>query len=210
MTTPDRIYAQYRNKPKAVAWYRITPEIAGQFETVYNSIRLSYDIDHATFDQLDVLGRIVVIDRSYEANIKFDACDWGGSKIQFGGKKNQFRSPTGITNAAVSDEIFRKLIKAKIAKNNSDATIDSIITALEFITGDTQITVNDPEDMTFSVTFGKKLSDIDRTLLTSFNIVPKPQGVRFSGFTESLAVTYFGGQYGWGNQYAQFGQYFGA
>jgi len=209
MTTPDRIYAQYRNKPKAVAWYRITPEIAGQLETVYNSIRLSYNIDHATFDQLDVLGRIVVIDRSYEAGVIFETTDWGGVDSQFGGTDSMFTAPSGITNATLSDEIFRKLIKSKIAKNNSDATIDSIITALEFITGDTQIRVIDPEDMTFTIEFGMELTPVDRMLLTSFNIVPKPQGVRFAGFSETPAVTYWGGEYGWGDNRSQFGQYFG-
>lgn len=210
MTTPDRIYAQYRNKPKAVKWYRITPEMAGQFEIIYNSIRLSYDIDKATGDQLDVLGRIVVIDRSYEAQIVFDGTQWGGSDAQFGGDDSMFSAASGITNAEVSDSIFRKLIKAKIAKNNSDATIDGIISALEFITDDTKIKVIDAEDMSFSIEFGMALTEIDKMLLTQFSIVPKPQGVRFTGFSETVAVTYWGGEYGWGDDRAAFGQYFGA
>lgn len=208
MIAPDRIYAQYR-KPKAVKWYRITPEMAGQFETVYNSIRLSYDIDKASGDQLDALGRIVVIDRSYEEQIVFDGTQWGDSEAQFGESESMFSAASGITNAEVSDEIFRKLIKAKIAKNNSDATIDSIISALEFITGDTQIKVIDAENMSFSVEFGIALTEIDKMLLTQFSIAPKPQGVRFAGFSETAAVTYWGGEYGWGDDRAAFGQYFG-
>lgn len=209
MTTPDRIYAQYRTKPKAVKWYRITPEMAGQFETVYNSIRLSYDIDKAEGEQLDAIGRIVVIDRSYEAKIIFDTNDFGESSSQFGDTDCMFSSPTGVTNAKTSDVIFRKLIKAKIAKNNSDATIDGIIEALEFITGDTQIKVVDSEDMTFTIEFGIALTEVDKMLLTQFHIVPKPQGVRFAGFSETASVTFWGCQYNWGDDRAEFGQYFG-
>lgn len=207
ITIPDRIYAQYRNQPNAVKWYKIIPDMAGQFIVAFDAVRASYDIDKAEGDQLDVIGRIVVIDRSYEAGIVFKTSNWGGSKIQFGAKKSQFANTTGKIDAEVSDIIFRKLIKAKIVKNNSDATIDGILQAIEFITGDNRARVIDPGDMTFSVAFGKTLTEIDKMLLSQFDILPRPQGVRFAGYTDPVYKTIWGGAYVWGNGLSQFWQY---
>ena len=49
LTIPTRIYAQYRGKPRAVAWYNITRTIGGQFADVFQDIvRRSPDLDHLT------------------------------------------------------------------------------------------------------------------------------------------------------------------
>lgn len=59
MTTPNRIYAQYGDKPKAVAWYAITPTIAQQITTAAAQVRVTYDIDTQEGVQLDVIGNIL-------------------------------------------------------------------------------------------------------------------------------------------------------
>jgi len=64
---PNRVYAQYRDKPKAVAWYGIIPSLSSEIEDVYESVRKSYDIDANSGQALDVIGRIVVIDRGFES-----------------------------------------------------------------------------------------------------------------------------------------------
>lgn len=64
---PNRIYAQYRDKPKAAAWYGIAPTLALELSDVYELVRVSYDIDIANIDQLDMIGRIVVIDKPYNS-----------------------------------------------------------------------------------------------------------------------------------------------
>lgn len=69
LTIPTRIYSQYRGKPRAVAWYNITRTIGGQFADVFQDIRTSYNIDTATTDELNVIGRIVVIDRGFEVRL---------------------------------------------------------------------------------------------------------------------------------------------
>ncbi len=206
---PDRIYAQYRNKPKAKAWYGIVPTLGLEICTAFEQIRKTYDIDLASGEQLDVIGRIVVIDRSYESSLEWDSLLWGQPIAQWGGNNIQWES-TGMTvNDTVSDAIFRTLIKAKIAKNNSDATLDGVVDALLYITGATPIRVVDNEDMTMSVSFGSELDSITRFVLDTFDIVPRPQGVRFLGYTEEPAITQWGGIYGWGDSRAQYGQFFG-
>ncbi len=210
---PDRIYAQYRNKPKAVAWYGIVPELANEICNVYQDVSNSYDIDNAIGEQLDVIGRIVVINRSFESSVVFDVgTEFGADTLeaQFGGAEAQFESSGSTISNDVSDSIFRTLIKAKIAKNNSPATLDGISEALQYITNVTDIQVVDNEDMTFSVSFGEELTDTERFVFSTFDVVPRPQGVGFLGFVEETAITQFGGDKSFGDTRANFGLFFGA
>lgn len=147
----SRVYAQYRDKPKAVAWYNIVPTLASQIETAFNDVRYSYDIDTNEGQALDVIGNIVDISR-VDAN----------------------------------DEVYRLLLRAKIAKNNSDATLDSIVTAVQFVTGIQDVSVNDREDMTFTVEFADPLTEQQRNIFNQYDLLPRPQGVNFLGFVEFL------------------------
>lgn len=210
---PNRIYAQYADKPKAVAWYGITPTMLEQLDLAAEAVRTSYDIDAAVGAQLDVIGRIVVIDRGFESFVVFDPDTYfggPGDACQFGGIDSQFESVGDVLSQEVSDTIFRVLIRAKIAKNNSDATLDGIASALSFITESSPIRVVDNENMTMSVSFGSELTDIERFVFNTFDVVPRPQGVRFLGYVEETAITQFGGAFSFGDTRASFGFYFGA
>jgi hypothetical protein len=194
----SRVYAQYKNKLKIMGWIAINGDLGNEIETAYQDIVLNYDIDNANTNELDILGRIVVINRSFEAAVDTHSYLFGSS-AQFGSA--QFRPAAGVTNQPLNDDVYRLLIKAKIAKNNNDATLDGIINAIGFMVETTGIQISDPEDMSFSITFDI-LTDLEKLVLSTFNIVPKPQGVRFSGFTELAGVTQFGRQQFGSSQFA--------
>ncbi len=69
MNIPDRIYAQYRDKPKAVDWYAIAKKLGGSIGDAAEAVRKSYDIDNVLGEQLNVIGRIVVAPRSFVGSI---------------------------------------------------------------------------------------------------------------------------------------------
>jgi len=174
----SRVYAQYRNKPKFMSWIAINGEIGNQFEQAYQDISESYDIDTAGTQELNVIGRIVGVNRSFESAILIDAHFFGSS--QFG--SSQFRPASGVTDTDLNDGVYRLLIKAKIGKNNSDATMDGIILAIGNMVETAGITIIDPEDMTFSLNF-TALTTTEQFVLDTFNVVPSPQGVRYTGYT---------------------------
>lgn len=205
----DRIYSQYR-KPKATAWYNIIPSISGELSTVHEQTRFSYDIDrlNVTSYELDTVGRIVGVNRSFESFITLDPKQFGGVSVQFGGSSSQFGTANKTISEETSNEIFKILIKSKIAKNNNDVTLDGIVSALQYIVGQPSVHVIDNEDMTFSISFGSELTAVERYILTTFDVTPRPQGVRFLGFTEETMITQFGGQFGFGDPRSQFGWYF--
>ncbi len=206
---PNRIYSQYRDKPKTVAWYNILPTIADDIFNTADRTRLSYDIDNATSHELDVIGVIVGASRSFESQVMFETNDFGEVGVQFGGFEIQFQTIGQDITQEVSDEIFKILIKTKISKNNNDGTINGMLSALQFIIPDNISRIIDHDDMSFSVSFGEELSSLQVMILNNFDILPRPQGVKFLGYVDETNLTQFGGNNSWGDDRAQFGLYFG-
>jgi hypothetical protein len=186
---PDRIYAQYRDKPKAVAWYAITRTLAAKICDAAQKVRKSYDIDSAVGEQLNTIGRIVVVGRDFKINTElfpgfFDLTDGSECGDDDGA---QFSALTIEDDSQLSDDLYRLVIKAKIVKNNSDATIEGILAGMNFLLPNAEVLrVVDGEDMTFSIEFYGQISNIERYALLNAGLIPKPQGVRFNGFLEGF------------------------
>ena len=194
MNIPDRIYAQYRDKPKAVAWYAIARELGGSLEAAAEAVRKSYDIDTAVGEQLDVIGRIVVQPRSFLGNVPLNpAMCAEPDGAEFGDSSQMCSALTISQDGVLSDELYRLVIKAKIVKNNGDATIENILFGMNFLLPRANILrVTDGEDMSFSIEFYGEITNLERYALLSANLVPKPQTVRFNGFLEAFDYTEFG------------------
>lgn len=193
MNIPDRIYAQYRNKPKAVAWYAITRELGDQIADAAQDVRTMYDIDGNFGAQLDIIGRIVVANRNFLASTPLTVSQFGDVDAEFGDLDAVFSELSIGTDSLMSDEFFRLVIRAKIVKNNSDATIESILNGVTFlIPGADVVRVIDGEDMSFAIEFQGNISDLERWALLNAKLIPKPQGVRFNGFLDSYIPSEFG------------------
>lgn len=182
-----RVYAQYRDKPKFVEWMGIVGEIANEFEPVLFGISSSYDIDSATTFELDVLGVIVGVNRSFESTLGYVPTQVGRAQVG----RSQLTAATGSVNQTLSNDVFRLLIRSKIVKNNGDATLDGTIEGLRFIVATDDITIDDPEDMSFSVTFGT-LTTLERQVLLEFDIIQKPQGVNLFRILEAGKTQQYG------------------
>ena len=213
MNIPDRIYAQYRDKPKAVAWYAIARSLGGSIEAAAEAVRKSYDIDTAVGEQLNVIGRVVVAPRSFVGSTPmnpglFDLTDGD----QFGDDDAMFSALTIDQDGQLSDELYRLVIKAKIVKNNGDATIENILDGMNFLLPKAQVLrVTDGEDMSFSIEFYGEITNLERFALLNAGLVPKPQSVKFNGFLEGFEMVEFGDvDAEFGDEQAEFAGYIGA
>lgn len=213
MNIPDRIYAQYRDKPKAVAWYAIARQLGGSIEAAAQAVRKSYDIDTAVGEQLNVIGRIVVAPRSFVGSIPmnpalFDLTDGD----EFGDDGAMFSALTIDQDGQLSDDLYRLVIKAKIIKNNGDATIENILDGMNFLLPRADVLrVTDGEDMSFSIEFYGEITNLERFALLNAGLVPKPQAVRFNGFLEGFEMVEFGDMDAeFGDEDAEFAGYIGA
>lgn len=213
MNVPDRIYAQYRTKPKALAWYAITRIMSGSLVDTAELVRVMYDIDNATGEQLNIIGRIIVIDRNFFADIElfpglFDLTDGD----QFGDDEAMFSGLSVDEDSLMSDDLYRLAIKAKIIKNNGDATIESILQGMNFLLPNAGVLrVTDGEDMSFIIEFYGSITELQRWALLNANLIPKPQGVRFNGFLEGYQYAEFGDEeLEFGDETAEFVGFIGA
>lgn len=192
--SPNRIYAQYRNQPKAVAWYEIAIKMGSPLDSAAEAVRKSYNIDTATGDALDSIGRIVVAPRSYIGTLPMNPGQFAlldGS--EFGDEDAVFSALTIDQDAQLSDELYRLVIKAKIVKNNSLATIDDVLGSMNFLLPYADaLRLIDNEDMSFSIEFYGEITSLQRFALLNDLLVPKPQGVRFRGFMEGIDMVQFG------------------
>jgi hypothetical protein len=213
MNIPDRIYAQYRDKPKAVAWYAIARELGGSIEAAAEAVRKSYDIDTAVGEQLSVIGRIVVAPRSFVGSMPmnpglFDLTDGD----EFGDDEAMFSALTIDQDGQLSDDLYRLVIKAKIVKNNGDASIENILDGMNFLLPKADVLrVTDGEDMSFSIEFYGQITNLERFALLNAGLVPKPQAVRFNGFLEGFDMVEFGDvDAEFGDESEEFAGYIGA
>ncbi|PWC25120.1 DUF2612 domain-containing protein, partial [Brenneria nigrifluens] len=171
-----RAYWQYKNAPKLISLLLTLPDIAqSSIEDQLSKIQVMLDIDSAEGEQLDICGRIVGYTKRPVGTF-YPAC----------------------APAAVSDDLFRRMIKAKIFKNNSIATIDEIKRATDYILG-TSALILDGQDMTMRPVFTEYLDVGSQKLVADYDLIPRPQGV---GTKQARTLTYT--PFGFGLHYANF------
>lgn len=190
----SRIYAQYRNKSKAVRWYEIVKTLATGIASAADYMRVSYDINSATGEQLDILGRIVVVPRDYLGYVALNPGLFSEPDgAEFGDVNAMFSALSIDQDSQMSDDFYRLVIKSKIIKNNSGATIEDVLRNINFLLPNAKVLrVVDNEDMSFSVEFYGNITELERWALLNANLIPKPQGVKFNGFLEALGYVQFG------------------
>lgn len=188
---PNRIYNQYRDKPKFVKWMEIARNLGEALDDAANRIALSYDVDSAKDEELNIIGRIVGVDRNFINKIELEQFQFG-EDIQFGDTEACFSAGSVAQDGEMSDGLFRLLVKAKILKNNRRATIEDIIEQMDLLIGASFVKINNPENMTFSIEFIADLTPLQRYALFNENIIQIPQGVQFNGFTELQEYVEFG------------------
>lgn len=186
----NKLYAQYRDKTQAIGLSNIPLDFRQQIVTAANFVRDSYDIDSNSGEALNVIGRIVDRDRSFIESIQFDVYQMNDDgDYEMGDDSIQMSPLSAGSDSDLSDEYYKYLLKSKIVKNNSDATIDEILTAINTaIPGINALRMVDGEDMTFSIEFYGEIDAIARDLLLSGNLIPQPQGVKFNGFLEGAGI----------------------
>lgn len=160
-----RVFWQYRNAPNMLRWLLILPEIAqSQLEDQLIKINAMLDLDTAEGEQLDICGRIAGI-RQRPMGRFAPSCD----------------------ATALNDELFRKVIKSKVFKNNGIATLDDVKEAADYIL-DVETIVLDGEDMSMRLVWQDgAVSPGVQQLITDLDLIPRPQGV---GMREHRVVKY--------------------
>ena len=175
----SRIIKEYRDKQRMVRWLTITPEIANQYlEGPLDQLYGSYDVDNVTGEMLDIIGRIVGAPRPILRGAAFDVFGYAGNDSYTNYNVSPYIGDGEQTDAAFNSDLYRKLVKAKIARNISDGTADSIIQLVEIITGVKVTALICNGDKSFDIGIASPLDNTTTYLIENFDLIPRPQGTR--------------------------------
>lgn len=177
-----RIYAQDRCYPENVEFLTIYPKVSQDLYQAAYDIQNILNIDESK--DLDLIGRVVGIGRIYESNpIKYHSIGYKASVC--GNKYAQCHNISWDNAPDLANEYYRKILKAKVIKNNSEVTIPDIERGVRTFVSSSNVNVVDHQDMTFSIIFIGRLTEIERDVIKSYDVIPRPAGVEFLGYTET-------------------------
>lgn len=175
----SRIINEYRDKQRMVSWLTITPGISNQhLETPLDRIYSSYDVDTVIGEELNIIGRIVGVPRPILRAAEFDVFGYLGNDSYTNYNIAPYIGDGEAVDAPLNNDLYRKLIKAKIARNISDGTADSIIQLIEIIIGVKVTALVSNFDKSFDIGVASTLDNTTLYLIENFDLIPCPQGTR--------------------------------
>lgn len=139
-----------------------------------------FDIDQAYGHWLEVIGIIVGVSRETISNL----ADYYGYENAPGAQAYDvgvyWDGSAMSGDAILTDEQLRQFIKAKIIKNNTNATLSDVRDAINYVFPDnTGITITDNGDMTADIDV-TGITAGDANLLEGSDILPRPAGVAYN------------------------------
>lgn len=192
LNLPDRIYAQYADKPKFVAWMNITRKVGLELKEGAEQVRKCFDLEMAKGDALEVISRIVVVDRIKQEQLMNSGVFADPDGTNFDNQDKTFAEWSTFTNTDLSDEMLRFAIKAKIIKNTANPTADELLSALASMFPNANVfRLLNYHDMSFSIEYAGKLTDLEQWLIDLHDFLPTPQGVELRGFIRSFGIIEF-------------------
>ena len=197
---------QYWEKPKANAEIEFKAGVWNKTYEWIDSFTEEFDIDTATGDRLDIIGRIVGISRIVPFVV---------AKIAFGFNENanargfddkftplvdrapfQDKFERAYTTLQLDDLAYRFFIRAKISRNTGSPYLvdDRGLSIQESVNAlfEGSAYVIDKKDMTL-VLYVSPTFNFERLLaIIRLNLLPKPQGVRYEIITQAGPGETFG------------------
>lgn len=183
----EMLIIQYYDKPNAALEMEIIINNAYIVFTFLNSFRKEFDLDHAYGDRLDILGRIVGINRIVEEGLAKSYFGWKNgialSPQTFGqGPLYDIFGDSPYTPTQLNDTQMRFFIRAKAIKNATAAYLShsdkpDLQSAIQYLFRYRAIIV-DNYNMSMSIYIDDIIPTADIILLLKQNLLPKPQGVR--------------------------------
>lgn len=190
----DLLIIQYSDKEKAIAEIELLSGTWSKVFDFFNSFFDEFDLDQAYGHRLDLIGKIVGVNRIVPEGVvkKYFGFSGIANALTFGeGSLFDLFRDSIYTETQLNDEQYRFFIRAKIAKNITSAymvsddrvslqdTIQVLFSNAAFVT--------DNKDMTLTIYVDETFRSEDLLLLNQLDLIPTPQGVGYK-FVMSYAV----------------------
>lgn len=194
LETLKLVYNQYKESSKLIKWLQINATYANEFEEMFYLLENILNIDMQYGYNLDIIGKIIQQKRGQVDKDLIKWFGWLGNKDRVGYGQATWlpRDAARYDLATTPDEIYKVLLKAKAVKNTSACDVDSTYEAIEYIASTPLAGIDNRQDMTFAITFAKKLPLAERTVIQNFDVIPRAQGVKLISISEPADIKYFG------------------
>lgn len=186
------IPSQHRQKPRYLATVEALIRPVDGVADLLEELRTAFDLDTAVGKQLDAVGVRVGRTRHLHTPLTDVYFSWNTAGVGWneGFWKGMYDPESGMIS--LPDEVYRLLLKAKVAANRWDGTTPGAYEAWEIAFSDlgSIIIIQDNQDMSMVVgVAGLPLTPVFEQLLLQHYVPLKPEGVRIKWY----AVTPDGG-----------------
>ena len=162
------ITSEYQGSPKFLQWLSILLQPLDDASQCLEGMTLAFDLDYAVGVQLDTLGVII------------------------GQSRTMTFQPSNGVSPVLDDTTYRLLLRARIARNQWDGTIDSLQSTWQTLFPGGQISVEDAQNMSATIVLSGAFTSIAQDLIKNDLIVPRPAGVLYNYTFGSLPAFGFG------------------
>lgn len=197
---------QYWDKPKAAAEIELKSSTWQRVFELLKSFPYEFDVDHATGDRLDKIGKIVGIKRIVPFVIEKVRFGFDGDDTALGFADAFDASvPSAVffdafeavyTSQVLDDEDFRLFIKAKISSNIASAYMvsDDRVSIQDAIQSafNGQAFAKDNLDMSLFLYVSTAIDETRLRIINNLDLLPKPQGVRWRIVQVDAGIDSFG------------------
>lgn len=175
----DRLLTQFSGKNKLENLVRAMGRRIDVIEQALADLQDKRWIDTAEGAQLDGCGAIVDQSRMISEAI---ALPFFGFRSQpaargFGRARFRGRLESHLSTATLADPEYRKLIKAKVAKNISWGTTEETIASYQQIFDAPKVVLTELDNAKIRIGIARELSEGERVLAKALNLFVKPGGV---------------------------------
>jgi len=177
------ITSEYQRQPNFVATIKSVTDVLVQIQTLLASMITIFDLNLPPVgNQLDIIGQWVGASRNLSQPISSDAFfTWDGTVLNGWDSGTWSSDQTEIIT--LPDDAYLTLIKATIAKNTWNGTIDGIYANWDALFPQYSLLIQDFQNMSFLVAIqGTVMDPVTQGLLTGGYLVPKPEGVRITNY----------------------------
>lgn len=201
-----RLLMQFGNSPLLQGLLDAFGAELDELEQAFADLREKRWIDTGEGQQLDGCGEIVIQPRRINKAIAIAFFGFQGQTGATGFGQGRIRKnrEAYLSTAVLADPEYRQILWAKVAKNTTDGSTESIIASLRRLYG-ARIILEEMGNATIWVAVGRELTNAEILLANALNLLIKPGGFKIA--SKSWFVD--GATFGFANQnqgYLGFGQ----
>lgn len=183
--TEDRLIgtvvtSEHRGAPRFDASLRALIGGIAEAADLGRTLAALHDLDAAVGDQLDTVGLWVGVTRRVPIPLAGMFFTWSGT-VDTGWARGQWKGPTdpGTGIVELSDADFRLFIRAKIAANSWDSSMQQIKDILDFLFP-FAVSMRDNQDGTARIIYNTaRMSAVQQALLTGDLLALRPAGITY-------------------------------